>query len=96
MSRVAIITRTIDRPVLLERTLQSILGQTCQDWHWVIVDGGNTEAVPHLLQSHGERIQGRVTHLRFANPKPGMTNMTFWRGMDSRLSAANRPAGSSS
>jgi glycosyltransferase involved in cell wall biosynthesis len=81
MSRVAIITRTIDRPVLLERTLQSILAQTFTDWHWVVVDGGNSDAVPHLLHTHGERLGGRVTHLRFTNPKPGMRGVPLNAGI---------------
>lgn len=81
MSRVVIITRTIDRPVLLERTLQSILAQTYTDWHWVVVDGGNTDAVPRLAHGYGERLQGRITHLRFVNPKPGMRGIPLNAGI---------------
>ena len=34
---VAIITRTQDRPLTLERTARDILNQTYSDWQWVVV-----------------------------------------------------------
>ena len=40
--KVAIITRTKDRPLLLRRAIQSVLNQTFRDWvHVIINDGGN-------------------------------------------------------
>jgi glycosyltransferase involved in cell wall biosynthesis len=39
--KVSIITRTKNRPALLERTLCSIRKQTFTDWEWVLVDAGN-------------------------------------------------------
>ncbi len=81
MSRVAIITRTVDRPVLLERTLQSILAQTFQDWLWVVVDAGSTGAVETLMERHASALRGRVKHLPFTNPRPGMRGIPINAGI---------------
>ena len=44
MAKISIITRTMDRPQLLARTLDSLLAQTFQDWELVIVNGGTEQA----------------------------------------------------
>ena len=45
-ARVAIITRTKDRPILLRRAIRSALNQTFRDWLLVIVnDGGEPETI---------------------------------------------------
>lgn len=72
MSRVTIITRTVNRPVLLDRALASILAQTFTDWHWVLVDSGASDDAGSLVRSSQDRLRDRVTHLRFQNPRPGM------------------------
>lgn len=86
MSRVAIITRTVDRPVLLERALQSILAQTFQDWLWVVVDAGSTGAVEALVTKYHDAIRGRIVHLKFTNPKPGMRGVPINAGIDASSS----------
>lgn len=48
--RVAVITRTKDRPVMLERCAESVLGQTYKDWvHVIVNDGGNPTTVELTL-----------------------------------------------
>jgi glycosyltransferase involved in cell wall biosynthesis len=60
-ARVAIITRTKDRPLLLRRAIQSALDQTFRDWLLVIVnDGGKPETVEMLVEDFGEELVGRV------------------------------------
>jgi len=81
MTSIAIITRTVDRPVLLERALMSILGQTFTGWHWVVVDSGKDDSVLGLIHAHASRLQGRVTHLRFENPRPGMRGIPLNAGI---------------
>lgn len=50
--KVAIITRTKDRPILLERAAQSVAAQTFGDYCWVIVnDGGDEATVRDVLKS---------------------------------------------
>lgn len=59
---VAVITRTRNRAILLDRAILSVLNQTFLDWHHVIVnDGGDPEPVNQLLEGYRERYQGRLT-----------------------------------
>jgi glycosyltransferase involved in cell wall biosynthesis len=81
MSRVAIITRTLNRPVLLERMLLSLLDQNFEDWHVVIVDSGDSHIVADLLTRYEGRLRGRSTHLPFVNPRPGMRGIAINAGI---------------
>jgi glycosyltransferase involved in cell wall biosynthesis len=59
--RVAIITRTKNRPLLLPRALESVLGQTETAWEHIIVnDGGDREALEAQLEAFTERYDGRL------------------------------------
>lgn len=60
-TRVAIITRTKDRPRLLRRALESILAQSFSGWSLVIVnDGGARSEVDELLVEYADRLAGRA------------------------------------
>lgn len=53
-SSVAVITRTKDRPVLLERAARSVSSQIYKNYYWVVVnDGGNFEEVIRIIKSSG-------------------------------------------
>lgn len=57
---VAIITRTKDRALLLRRAIESVLGQTFQDWVMVIVnDGGMKAPVDELVETYKDQFEGR-------------------------------------
>ena len=59
--RVAVITRTKDRPLLLARAIQSVLQQTFKDWILVIVnDGGKVESVELVVDRFKEELNGRI------------------------------------
>jgi glycosyltransferase involved in cell wall biosynthesis len=61
-TRVAILTRTKNRPVTLARALVSVLSQVHADWHLYLVnDGGDPAVVERLVQGHETAFQGRVT-----------------------------------
>ncbi len=63
-SRVAVLMRTRNRPVLLARALASVLAQAHADWHLVVVnDGGDQAAVDALLARHDTGFDGRVSVL---------------------------------
>ena len=50
MSRIAVITRTKNRPLLLNRCLDSLIRQTYRDFLWVVVnDNGNVEEVDSVV-----------------------------------------------
>lgn len=58
--KVAIITRTKNRTILLRRAIESILGQTFQDWIMVIVnDGGEKEDVDKLVAEYQDKFRDR-------------------------------------
>ena len=64
---VAIITRTKNRPLLLERAMQSVLNQTYPNWRMVIVnDGGAPEPVDALVARFADQFAGRLTVLHNA------------------------------
>ncbi|GAB3547351.1 glycosyltransferase [Arthrobacter tumbae] len=67
---VAIIMRTKNRPLLLERALQDVLRQTFQGWILVIVnDGGDAHKVDLLLERHASALGGRASALHHAHSK---------------------------
>src|ERR1035437_4298058 len=62
MQKVAIITRTKDRPLLLQRSLRSVLGQSYLDWlHVIVNDGGDPVTVDGIVarfsQAYGRRVK---------------------------------------
>jgi len=57
-----IITRTKDRPVLLKRALESVVNQSYEDWHLVIVnDGGDPVAVDRLVKHYATQLRDRIS-----------------------------------
>jgi glycosyltransferase involved in cell wall biosynthesis len=61
MPKVAVITRTKDRGILLERAIKSVHSQTMQDFVQVILnDAGNKEIVDSLVDKYKDLIDGRV------------------------------------
>lgn len=68
--RVAVITRTKDRDILLKRAIESVLNQTCQDWcHVIVNDGGDPGLVNQLAARYVERYQGRLTVVHHESSK---------------------------
>ncbi|MFA7606891.1 MAG: glycosyltransferase family 2 protein [Rhodocyclaceae bacterium] len=59
--RVAIVTRTKNRAILLRRAIDSVLSQNFQEWTHVIVnDGGDPAPVDQLVDEYRTRYQDRV------------------------------------
>lgn len=59
---VTVATRTFERPLLLERTLNDVLDQTFGDWHLSIANnGGDPAQVDALVARYMDRLAGRVT-----------------------------------
>lgn len=59
--KVAVITRTKDRGLLLERAIQSVQNQTMGDFIQVILnDGGDKKVVDDLVEKYKDLIAGRV------------------------------------
>lgn len=69
---VAVITRTKNRPLLLPRALDSVLGQSFDDWiHVVVNDGGDPAPVDRLVVERADRYAGRC-HVIHNNTSRGM------------------------
>jgi len=61
---VAIITRTKDRPLLLRRAVDGILGQSYQDWlHVIVNDGGDPAAVASVIDGREDAYRGRLIRI---------------------------------
>lgn len=61
MNKVAVITRTQNRPLFLERAIQSVHSQTMTDFiHVIINDAGDAEPVDALLDKYKELTKGRI------------------------------------
>jgi glycosyltransferase involved in cell wall biosynthesis len=59
---VAVITRTKDRGILLERAILSVHNQTFKDFiHVIINDAGDPKIVDDLVEKHKKLINGRVS-----------------------------------
>lgn len=60
-NKIVIVTRTKDRPLLLERAIKSVHGQTMADYvHVIINDAGDSVPVDELVERYSELIAGRV------------------------------------
>jgi len=61
VSKVAVITRTKNRTLLLERAIKSVMGQSYNNLLMVIVnDGGDSVHIEKLFEKHKKTINGRV------------------------------------
>jgi glycosyltransferase involved in cell wall biosynthesis len=59
---VAVVTRTQDRTILLDRAIRSVMQQTLPDLHMIIVnDGGDPRAVEEVVEALASEVRGRVT-----------------------------------
>ncbi len=66
-ARVAIIVRTKERPIMLQRALRDILDQSFKDWIAVVVnDGGDTEILELVLGQFADELGDRL--LTISNP----------------------------
>jgi glycosyltransferase involved in cell wall biosynthesis len=66
LPKVAIVTRTRNRPSLLGRAIESVLAQSMTDWiHVIVNDGGDKAPVDALCEEYKEAYEGRlkVLHL---------------------------------
>ena len=60
-TKVGIVMRTRDRPVLLPRAIDSVINQTFEDWHLVIVNhGGDPQPVDLLVDSLDDAVRKKI------------------------------------
>lgn len=56
MKRLTIITICRNIASTIERTCQSIVNQTFQDFEWIVVDGASTDGTVDILKKYSDRI----------------------------------------
>ena len=47
----------------IERTCQSIVNQTWQNFEWIVIDGGSTDGTVDILKKYSDRINILVQSL---------------------------------
>lgn len=61
MTKVAVITRTKDRALFLERAIESIHSQTYTDYiHVIVNDGGDKKSIDELIAKQPQSIKDRI------------------------------------
>jgi len=60
--RVSIITVTYNVEKLLEKTILSVLNQTCKDFEYIIVDGASTDKTIEIIERYELRIKNGNFH----------------------------------
>lgn len=63
-ARVAVVTRTRNRPLFLPRARESVVGQTFRDFVWVIVNDGGAPEIPEreAERARGEGVRTLIVH----------------------------------
>ncbi len=56
MPKLTIITINFNHQQGLQRTIDSIIGQTFTDYEWIVVDGGSTDGSKQLLEQYKDRF----------------------------------------
>lgn len=58
--KISIITATYNSASTIASTIESILGQTYQDWEHIIVDGKSSDATLEIVENYRERYGNRL------------------------------------
>lgn len=70
-AKVAIITRTKDRPLFLARAIQSVAAQTYDDYvHVIVNDGGSTAQIERIVEQSGQQGSIKLFHRETASNAP--------------------------
>ena len=50
--RLSIITINYNNYVGLQKTIDSVINQTCQEFEWIVIDGGSTDGSKEIIEKH--------------------------------------------
>ena len=54
--KLSIITVNLNNAAGLEKTAESIIGQTFTDFEWIVIDGGSTDGSVDVIRKYENRI----------------------------------------
>ena len=54
--KLSIITINYNNLEGLKRTYESVVSQTCQDFEWIIIDGGSTDGSKEFIEEHRDKF----------------------------------------
>ena len=57
-----IITVCFNSEMTIERTIQSVLNQTCQDYEYIIIDGASTDGTMDIVRKYDCPLIFRYKH----------------------------------
>ena len=61
--KLSIITINYNNREGLRRTMESVFSQTCEDFEYIIIDGGSTDGSRDIIQKHKDHIDYWVSEL---------------------------------
>ena len=68
---VSIVTVTYNSEETLGATMESVLGQTCTEIEYLIVDGASTDGTVAVAESYRERMERKGIRLRVLSERYG-------------------------
>jgi glycosyltransferase involved in cell wall biosynthesis len=77
MSKISIVTATLNRKALLERCIEGVAQQTYPDKEHIIIDGASTDGTVELLQSYSRRY----SHIRWISEKDNGISSALNKGL---------------
>lgn len=61
MKKISVITINYNNASGLEKTARSITGQTCDDFEWIVVDGGSTDESNAVIETYATKITAWIS-----------------------------------
>ena len=54
--KLSIITINLNNKAGLQKTIDSVITQTCKDFEWIIIDGGSTDGSRELIEKYADNV----------------------------------------
>lgn len=54
--KLSIITINLNNKAGLQKTIDSVIAQTCKDFEWIVIDGGSTDGSKELIKEYADEI----------------------------------------
>ena len=59
--KITIITVNLNNKAGLQKTINSIVSQTCKDFEWIVIDGGSTDGGKEIIEANSDHISKWVS-----------------------------------